>query len=418
MRNDNRKKENVLKIIQYAIQENLPDIAVTKALHKRTFKKPPLVISIGKAAWRMAKAAADALFPVVTTGIIITKYGHSQGAISGFEIYEAGHPLVDEHSLQATRRILETVANSPEEQEILFLLSGGGSALFELPVEEIGIEDLKNIHDRLLKSGATIQEINTIRKRLSRVKGGKFAQFAFPRKITALILSDVPGNRLDMIASGPVSQDLSTPKEAQRVLKKYSINLPPSLQYVIEKENSLEVKNVEVEIVGDVGNLCSSAQTMAEKLGYSQILLASQYEGAVSECAKILSAIAKEIKRSNQPVKAPAAVFVGGETLVHVRGKGRGGRCQEMALIAAKEIKDMENVCFCSFGSDGSDGPTDAAGGMVDGKSYDLINQNGISYEDYLNNNDSYNALKACEGLIQTGPTGTNVNDLYFILVE
>jgi hydroxypyruvate reductase len=411
-------KNKALEIIRYAIAQNSPENAVKKAIKRLHFEKPLLVIAIGKAAWRMAKAVTELSNITIAYGIVLTKYGHSEGNLRGFDIYEAGHPLVDNNSLKATQIILDTVARSPLTQEILFLLSGGGSALFESPIDGIGLDELKSINDHLIKSGASIQETNTIRKRLSKVKGGRFALFANPRNITALVLSDTIGNRLDTIASGPVSDDNTTVKDALKILKKYSLNIPPRLMYAFENRVSVPVTNVTAEIIGNVQFLCSSAKTYAEKSGFATAILTTQFDGQISECARFLCLIGKEIVGYNRPFTAPAAVFIGGEAVVHIRGKGKGGRCQEMAMHAAKELRESTRLCFFAVGSDGTDGPTDAAGGIVDGRTFGIIEKYEPGFEGYLSNNDSFNALRLSDSLIVTGPTGTNVNDLYGILVE
>ncbi len=417
MRADNRLKETALEIVRCAIRENLPDRALSRALAKTTLPGPLTLIAIGKAAWRMARTALECLGPRIATGIVLTKYGHSEGPLRGIEIFEGGHPLTDENSILATRAILERVGATSVSQRILFLLSGGGSSLFELPIEGLHLEDLKAINERLLNSGASIHEINAVRKRLSGVKGGRFARYAHPRPISAFILSDTLGDRIDNVASGPVTVDRTTTREALDIIRRYSIHLPASLSKAMERPSPNALPGVETSVIGDVRSLCRSAQEKAREEGYAPLLLTTQFDGEASACAKILTLVGKEIVHSQTPISAPAAVFIGGEALVRVLGKGKGGRCQEMALLAAKEIAGYESLSFFACGSDGTDGPTDAAGGIATGDTVLRLAEKGLSPDDFLRNNDSHEALKAADGLIYTGPTGTNVNDLYGILV-
>lgn len=412
-----RLQEDALEIIRYAIQENLPDRALRKALSEKPLPGPLTLIAIGKAAWRMAKTGVDCLGSKITDGIVLTKYGYSEGPLPRIEIFEAGHPLTDENSIFATQTILDRVRTSPESQRILFLLSGGGSSLFELPVSGLGLNDLKEVNDHLLKSGASIHEINAVRKRLSEVKGGRFARLAYPRPISAFILSDTLGDRIDNVASGPVSVDQTTSKEAFAVLRKYSLNLPQHILYAMERGSPEALPGVEAAIIGNVRYLCRAAGKKAQQLGYSPLSLTTQFDGTAAECAKMLTLVGKEIASSELPVSSPAAVFIGGEAVVHVRGKGKGGRCQEMALLASKEIARWDRLCFFACGSDGTDGPTDAAGGMATGDTITRLEEKGLNLESFLQNNNSHEALKAVDGLIVTGPTGTNVNDLYGVLV-
>jgi glycerate 2-kinase len=418
--NTNSVREDALIMIKESLKAVLPETAVIKALDQKEFSGKAVVVAIGKAAWTMANAAKGALGGRVSQGIVITKYEHSQGAIPGFAIIEAGHPIPDENSVRGARKALELVANLEEDDHVILLLSGGGSSLFEKPMDGITLEDIMNITGQLLGCGADIVEINTIRKRLSAVKGGRFALQCGKAKIYAIVLSDIIGDRLDYIASGPVYPDSSTSEEALRIVAKYGLQIEANVRGLLSIETPKTISNCETVIAGSVSALCEAAAENALKLGYRPVILTSTLECEAKEAGKFMAAIAREIKgaKSNNLLAPPCAVIAGGETVVHLVGKGKGGRNQELALSAALGIVGLENVVVFSLGSDGTDGPTDAAGGIVDGTTTGRMKLNGIIPETYLDNNDSYNALKASGDLLKTGPTGTNVNDLIVLLCK
>lgn len=416
----NKLKEHMKLIIEKIISTSKPDKSVEKTLNDILSKQELnniTLIAIGKAAWRMAKAAKDTLKDKIKSGIVITKYNHSEGEIEGIEIYEAGHPVPDENTIRATQRVLDMTKNLSEKDTVLFLVSGGGSALFEIPADGITLEEIQDLTNQLLKSGANIIEINTIRKHLSKVKGGRFAQHVYPAKVISLILSDVLGDRLDSIASGPAYPDSSTSQQALEIIKKYNIKVSEKIIEALKNETPKELTNVESHIIGSVKIACETAKNTAEELGYNTILLTTNLSCEAREAGKFLASIAKEILENDRPVKKPCAVILGGETVVHVKGTGKGGRNQELALSFAIEIEGMENVTLCSFGTDGTDGPTDAAGGIVDGETCQKIRQAGYSPEVFLENNDAYNALKISGDLLITGSTGTNVNGVIVMLI-
>jgi hydroxypyruvate reductase len=423
---DRNLREDIKRIIEKVKQEILPDSTVKFWLEKNISKFQDLkgnlyVVAIGKAAWRMAKAANDVLRHMISDkvihGVVVTKYNHSEGNIENFEIYEAGHPVPDENTLMATKRVLELTNNLKENDVVLFLISGGGSALFEMPVDGVSLEDIQKLTEALLKSGANIVEINNVRKHLSKVKGGRFAQHVYPAKIVSLVLSDVLGDRLDSIASGPAYPDGTTSQQAIDVLRKYNITVSEKILNALAQETPKELSNVETFIIGSVKVACENAEKFASQLGYNTFVLTTTLDCEAKEAGKFLASIAKEIKNSDRPVKKPAAIILGGETVVKVKGSGRGGRNQELALSFSLAIEGLENIVLCSFGTDGTDGPTDAAGGIVDGQTAQKIRKAGLSPESFLENNDSYNALKIAGDLLITGPTGTNVNDLIVLLV-
>ena len=400
-------------IINKAIKEALPDEAVKKALANKTFNEGKLyVVAAGKAAWQMAKTASEVLGNKIESGIVITKYEHVKGDIPKMVCYEAGHPIPDNNSYKATKKAIEMVSQLNKEDTVLFLLSGGGSALLEKPlIEESELEDITG---QLLASGASIVEINTIRKRLSEVKGGKFALVCEPAQIYSIVLSDVLGDKLDVIASGPAYPDASTSADALHIVNKYSLKLSQKTLELMEKETPKELFNVETMITGSVKNLCQSAMKAAEELGYEPIYLTDQLSCQAKEAGSFLASIAK----SYQDTAKSIAFIAGGETVVELTGKGKGGRNQELALSSSVGIAGLKDTAIFSVGSDGTDGPTDAAGGYVDNQTYDILKKQNIDVYDVLKNNDAYHALQKCDGLIITGPTGTNVNDVAVVLIK
>jgi len=413
-------RSGISKIVAGVISSVLPDTAVKEKIDeilKERSLNDIVLIAIGKAAWRMASAAKELLGNRISKGIVITKYGHSEGDIEGIEVYEAGHPVPDENTILATKRVLEMTSKLSSNQIVLFLISGGGSALFELPKDGITLAEMQGITNQLLKSGASIVEINTVRKHLSAVKGGRFAQHVAPAKVISLVLSDVLGDRLDSIASGPAYPDSSTSQQALEIVARYNIQLSKEALEVLGEETPKKLDNVESHIIGSVKMACEKAQELAEEMGYNTLLLTTSLDCEVREAGRMFGSIAREIKSYNRPIKKPCAIVAGGETVVHVKGNGKGGRNQELALSFALSTEGLDGVALCSVGTDGTDGPTDAAGGIVDGQSAQKIRQAGYSPEELLENNDSYNALKIANDLLITGPTGTNVNDIVILLV-
>ena len=415
-------RDDAMKAALKAIEAVLPENAVKEALRDERFLTRLdgggriVLAAIGKAAWRMAKAAAEALGSRLDGGVAVTKYGHSMGDIQGIEIREAGHPFPDENTLAGTAKLLEGVKGLSEKDTVLFLVSGGGSALFEKPKDGVGLNDLISVTDQLLACGADIVEINMIRKRLSAVKGGRFAHFVAPAHVFAIVLSDVLGDRLDSIASGPAHPDGSTVREAMRIVEKYSLSMRPGLLDALKEETPKTLDNVTTIIAGSVTALCSAAEKAVRELGYVPLLLTTTLSCAARDAGAFLASVAREIRSSGNPLKPPCAILLGGETVVHLKGKGMGGRNQELALAAAAGIRGLADTAVISVGSDGTDGPTDAAGGLVDGETVPAISGLGLDLEKILADNDSYHGLDACGCLVRTGPTGTNVNDLTILL--
>ena len=399
-------------IIEESLAAILPDAAVEKALKGHTFANGRIVlVAVGKAAWQMARAAADVLGERIDTGLVITKYDHVMGEIPHVRCMEAGHPVPDENSFIATREALALTENLTAEDTVLFLLSGGGSALFEQPL--IPAAELTDLTEQLLASGADIVAMNTLRKRMSAVKGGRFAEHCAPAAVFSIVLSDILGDPLDMIASGPAHPDSSTAADAHAVVEKYRLRLSPTATALLDKPLPTALPNVETHITGSVRELCAAAAAAAERRGYTPVLLTDQLACEAREAGRFLAAIAR-----THASEGSYAYIAGGETVVQLRGKGRGGRNQELALAAAEGIAGLTNVAVFSVGSDGTDGPTDAAGGYVDGGTVAALAREGKSAAAALAENDAYPALNAVGGLIMTGPTGTNVNDVAVLLIR
>ena len=400
------------KIITAALHSAMPDSAVRTALEQADFTGGRLIlVAAGKAAWQMAKTACDQLGSRIDSGVVITKYHHSKGPIGNLAIYEAGHPVPDGNSFLGTQAAMDAASGLTEADTVLFLLSGGGSALFEKPL--IPEEDLDRLTRELLACGADIVQINTVRKRFSAVKGGRFAQHVYPAKVFAIVLSDVLGDRLDMIASGPAYPDASTAEEAMSVVSKYNLTLTAQMRQLLEVETPKVLTNVQTHVTGSVRQLCSAAEAVCRELGYEPLVLTDRLCCTARDAGVFLGNIAQFYSGSGRKM----AVIAGGETVVHLTGNGLGGRNQELALAAAEGISGLR-ACVFSLGSDGTDGPTDAAGAFVDGETSGVLRQQGVVISDVLQNNDAYHALEKCGGLIITGPTGTNVNDLSVVLIE
>ena len=403
---DTKLRSHAEQIVASAIGSVLPDEAVQRALRDRKFPGLVYLVAAGKAAWQMAKAAYNCLGDRITDGIVITKYHHVKGPIPHIQCFEAGHPVPDENTFLATRKALKLTENLTDTDTVLFLLSGGGSALFEDPL--VPSNELQDITRQLLACGADITEINTIRKRLSKVKGGRFALHCRPAKVFGIALSDVLGDAPDKIASGPVSPDQSTSRQAVAIAEKYNLQLTDVARKLLTQETPKEITDVQLEITGSVRQLCNGAMEACRALGYKPVLLTDMLTCQAKEAGAFLASILKTHAESKESL----AFLAGGETVVKLTGKGLGGRNQELALAAADGIAQIPGAAVFSIGSDGTDGPTDAAGGYVDGETAENMRNLGISVHSVLQENDAYHALEKVDGLIFTGPTGTNVNDV------
>lgn len=437
------------QIMRYAVGRVLPDEAVVRALSACELSGRIYLAAVGKAAWQMAHVAVQYLKTPVENGVVVTKYGHVRGDIPGVRCFEGGHPIPDENSLAGTQAILDMTAALTQRDQVLFLVSGGGSALFEKPLVPLPV--LQDLNRQLLAVGASIAEINTLRKRLSAVKGGRFARWCEPARMEAIILSDVLGDPLDLIASGPATLDRSTSGEALNIVEKYHLDVTEEVLSCLREETPRELRPVNSHVIGSVGQLCLAAAEKCRELGYETTILTDRLCCEAREAGRFLAAIAASglnaggggavsgspaseesspaSRRSpaaeeSGPISGPGctagkrAYIVGGECVVRLRGSGLGGRNQELALAAAEGLAGIPGAAVFSVGSDGTDGPTDAAGGYVDGESLDALKARGIRLQDALACNDSYHALDAIGGLLKTGPTGTNVNDFSVVLMD
>ena len=404
-------RKDAVTIIRKAIDAVTPAYAVEKALKGRSFPGKVYLVAVGKAAWKMAEAAARTLGDTLTSGVVVTKYGHAEHALSRITCYEGGHPVPDAQGVAGTQAALELTRDLQQSDTVLFLLSGGGSALFEKPL--IPLTELQSITDQMLAAGCDIVEINTVRKRLSGVKGGKFAAWCAPAKVLSIVLSDVLGDPLDMIASGPTVPDRSTCEQALEVIRRYNIQISSEAEACLRKETPKSLPDAETVIIGSVRQLAKAAEDACQTLGYTPVLLTDQLCCEAKDAGSFMASILKTHAHQGQKM----AFLAGGETVVHLSGSGLGGRNQEMALSAAQGIAGIQNAAVICVGSDGTDGPTDAAGGYVDGDTLAALAEKGLSYTSMMENHDAYHALEAVGGLIKTGPTGTNVNDIAVALI-
>jgi hydroxypyruvate reductase len=390
-----------------AIDSCLPEEGVKEALKQISPEADLILVAVGKAAFSMTKAAIGEV--KIKKGILITKYGHVPHPLEGIECLEAGHPLSDENTLSATQKAIDLVKDLKKEDTVLFLLSGGASALFEKPL--IPLNELIALNDQMLKKGLSITQINTIRKKLSAVKGGRFADLCAPARVYGIILSDVLSDQIDVIGSGPTVKDTSSAEDALAIIENYDLELSENALEVIHNSQSGKADNAVNRITGSVSILCKNAAKEAENRGYEPILLNDHLD---LECEEVAEYLKEAIRKYADGRKR--ALIAGGEPTVLVRGNGKGGRCQQLAYLLAKRISSRKDIRIVCIGSDGTDGPTDAAGAYVDGTTYEKIMEAGIDYDAVLQNNDTYHALDRIGSLIRTGATGTNVNDLFLIL--
>jgi glycerate 2-kinase len=379
-------------------------------------------LAAGKAAGAMAQAAEELLGERLAGGLVVTKYGH-EASSEKLETIFAAHPEPDESGVEAARRAEELAGSLEEGDLLLALISGGASALLADPAPDVGLQDMQRLTGILLRSGADIGEINTVRKHISVLKGGGLVSLAAPAPTLALLLSDVVGDDPSAIASGLTAPDPTTLEEAQRILKRYEIEPPES---VVEYLKSVEEtpKPGDALFEGVVNVVCGSGRHAAEaaaekarKLGYEPLILSTVLTGDARGIGSVYAAVIREVLESGNPAPAPCAFLSGGEATVTVRGEGAGGPNQEFALTLAVELDGVEGWAAFAADTDGNDGPTEAAGGLVTGATAEEIRNNGVDPEEALENNDAYSALEAGEALLVTGPTGTNVNDLRVALV-
>ena len=419
------------KLIRRSVRRESDRLHIgTETLDLAEFKRI-IVIGAGKASASMAKAVEELLIDRISQGLVIVKDGHGK-PLEYIEVLEASHPIPDERGVEGTRGMLSLVKeNARADALILCLISGGGSALMPLPHERITLSAKRETTGLLLECGASIDEINTVRKHISGIKGGQLARVAAPARVVSLLLSDVIGDRLDIIASGPTVADTSTFADAKEVLKKYSIleRVPESVRELIDagvkgavpetpKPDDGIFKRVSNIIIGSNRSAVEAASAKASSLGFHATVLSTCVNGEARDVARELVATALRAQASDDPVSPPGCILSGGETTVTIRGSGKGGRNQELALSAALELSDAEDIVIASVGTDGTDGPTDAAGAIIDNTTLARAQSKGLDPADYLERNDSYHLLKLTGDLLITGPTGTNVMDLMLALVD
>jgi len=413
------------------VQEHAGRIA---CLYRAENSQKLYLVSFGKAAFLMAKALTDAVGGTLSRGVLITKDGHvlEAGLSKKMAIYEAAHPVPDIRGVLATEKIMALLQEANRETLVVCLVSGGGSALLVAPHEGIDLREKQEITQLLLKAGADIGEMNTVRKHLSRIKGGRLAELAYPARVVSLILSDVIGDPLDVIASGPTAPDETTFQDALAVLERYRMKdrVPAKILDILirgalgeiretPKANNPIFDKVENIIIGSNKEALQVAAREALLRGYSTVILSSELKGEAREVGKWLAGQAIEAYReSGQTVQRKICLIAGGETTVTVAGKGLGGRNTELALAFAREIKDMNGITLLSAGTDGTDGPTNAAGAIVDGGTLSRGEASGLDVEACMAENDSYHFLEKTHDLLITGPTGTNVMDLQIILID
>lgn len=388
------------------------------------------VVGGGKASGSMAEALEIILKDRITDGTLNVPYAHGHYKVQRIKLQEASHPVPDEAGVKGTKHMLDLVSHADENDLIICLISGGGSSLMPLPLDEISLQDKKMVTEVLLKSGAPINEINAVRKHISDFKGGWLAKKAYPATVINLLLSDVVGDPLDAIASGPAVPDSTTFQDAIKVLKKYTLwnKIPESVKkallngekgFVSEtpKADDIAFKKVYNFIVGNNRSASLAAYDKLRDAGFNTLFLTSYMEGEARHVGRMFAAIVREIVASGKPIPKPSGIVAGGETTVTVVGKGAGGRNQEIALGAALKIDRVEGAVIASISTDGIDGPTDAAGALADGKTIFRSRELELNAEELLADNNSYAFFSELDDLIFTGPTGTNVNDISVIVV-
>jgi glycerate 2-kinase len=439
MDKEREKKVQAVSIFRAALDAVDPYVSVVRhgdsveAFLKDKALNSLFLLGFGKASYGMARAVADQVGDRITRGVVITKYGHITGGPlpERIEVFEAGHPIPDENGMTATRHAMEMLQGADGKSLVLCLISGGGSAILTCPSPGVTLQDSRQVTDLLLKAGADIGDLNTVRKHISQVKGGRLAESAYPAHLLSLILSDVIGDRLDVIASGPTAPDRTTYGDALSVLRKYQLTdkVPRAVLDILgegnggglpetPKEGDSIFEKVENLIIAGNGKAAEAARARAEELGFDAVVTSCTLQGDARETGRTLArqALARQQEMAGGGGDRCCLVS-GGETTVIVKGQGKGGRNMELALVFAMEIAGTPGITLLSAGTDGTDGPTDAAGAVVDGETIARALSAGLDAGTYLDNNDSYNFFKAIDGLFVTGPTGTNVMDLQIMLI-
>ncbi|MCD6136803.1 glycerate kinase [Candidatus Bipolaricaulota bacterium] len=438
---EDRLRGDIDRLIHVALAAVSPEACLRRAIHLNgdvlsvagesidlSQIQRVIVVGMGKASARMAASLEMTIGERIDDGLVVTADGY-RVPTERVKVVEASHPVPDERGLAAARQIAQLADSAGENDLVIVLISGGGSALLTYPVDDVELSELAETNELLLRSGATIQEINTVRKHLSQLKGGRLASRAFPAAVVSLILSDVAGDPLDAIASGPTVPDPTTYDDAARIMLGHKLwdEVPLAVRSHIDKGRSGDApetpksgnevfSRVTTAIIGSGTDAAEAALNEAKVLGYHSLLLTTTLQGEAREVGNVLSSIAREEVLHERPLPLPAMIVAAGETTVTLTGAGKGGRNQELALSAAIGIERLSGVAIASVGTDGRDGPTDAAGGIVDGETIVNLRAQGIDPNEMLAENDSYHALASVGDLITTGPTGTNVADLCLIL--
>ena len=436
------ERKHACEIFNAALKAANPDTGIRRVVSRdsvgividgvrypaETYKRV-MVVGAGKASARMGSAVEDILGSSIDTGWINTKDGHSL-PLERITVHECGHPVPDERGLAGSVSINKLLESADDGTLVIGLISGGGSALLPAPVPGITLAEKQEITKLLLKAGASINELNAVRKHLSTLKGGGLARAASPAAVHLLILSDVIGDPLDTIASGPGVADESTYADCLGIIDRYSLrnSVPASIIRRFKEGAAGNVPEtakpgdgflagVRTTLIGNNAISVEAAHNSAVSLGYNTMILTTVLEGEASEVGTVLASIALEVDRNDRPLKRPACLIAGGETTVTVTGEGLGGRNQEMAAVVAERCAGLERFAFLSGGTDGTDGPTDAAGGVVDGETRARGQRLGLNVRSFIADNDTYHYLKAVNGLLMTGPTGTNVMDIHLLLL-
>jgi glycerate-2-kinase len=409
--------------VKSIVKHGKDNIEISNKIYSLKFFNKIIVIGAGKASFDMAKALDETLGTRIYIGVVITKYGYG-GHLKHIDVFEASHPLPDINGIKATKHLLSLSSNIDRHTLVIMLLSGGASSLLVAP-DGVSLRDKIKTTSLLLKSGAGIDELNTVRKQLSLVKGGRLASMFYPAKIVTLIISDVIGNRLDIIGSGPTVKDVSTPKQALDIIDRYHVKdkIPQAVLKRLEQKKGVRnnhsapspVRNI---IIADNGKAVNACKTEALRLGLKPVILTTTLHGEAREVGHVLSSIAYEMSHHMKTNNKKVCIISSGETTVTVKGNGKGGRSQELALAFAMDIHDKKGISMLSAGTDGADGPTDAAGAIVDNTTINRINTMGMEPHKYLLNNDSYTVLDKAGALLKTGATGTNVMDIQLILIS
>ncbi|MFN8524326.1 MAG: glycerate kinase [Chloroflexota bacterium] len=439
---DREQRETAAAVMMAALEAVEPGEAVRRALRRDGHRlsldgreydlrscRRVIVVGAGKASAPMAAAVEDVLGSVVSGGLVVVKYGHT-ARTTRVTLREAGHPIPDEAGAAGTAEIAQMLGTTAEDDLVIVVISGGGSALLSLPAEGISLADIQRTTDLLLREGATINELNTVRKHLDSVKGGGLARLAQPARLIALVLSDVVGNPLDVIASGPTVPDASTFEDACTIVDRLGVwdRLPTSVARRLRagrggslpdtpKDGDPMFERTQTVVVGSNTIAAEAAIAEARRRGLNALLLSTYVEGEAREVAKVVAALAREERAEARPLPLPCCLVLGGETTVHVRGQGVGGRNQELALAAAEKISGLPDVIIAALATDGNDGPCDAAGALVDGQTIARARALDIDPDHHLADNDAYNFFGPLGDLLLTGPTNTNVNDLLFVFV-